>query len=264
MRGVAQPKATIDYLGTNDRGKRNMANVKWVVMHTTENDATSKAINVVKWQESSKTGSYNVVVDNSGTSVRHNDDNYTPWSVGDSRGDYEGLHLSMVARAAFRRDQWLQLHKLIDESARIAAGWCREYGIPPVRLNDADIRANKKGFIDHAACSRLFGKTNHTDPGAYFPWDVFLKAVKRHLDAGTPKPAPAPQPKPQPQEDSALNKLLDIFSKKYNSLVEGSTFKTTLGHFILLIDAATYRTEKKVDQLNDKCDEILNQLKGGK
>lgn len=259
---MAQVKAKVDALGVLDRGPRNTANLKWVVLHTTENAAGTPAMNIIQYQNNTRSGSYNIITDTHGNSVRHNDDNYSPWSVAGTRGDYEGLHVSMAFRAGSTRAQWLAQDALLEETARIVAGWCKSYGIPVKRLTQAELRANQKGIIDHNDCSKVFGRTDHWDVGPNFPWDIFLQKVNRHI---TPPAAPPTAPKPDtpkpPKEDEMLERLHKLFTDKHKTLVKNGTFATTLGHFILLIDAATYRTERKVDHLNAKLDELLESLK---
>lgn len=262
---MAQVKAKQDALGVLDRGPRDVKNIKWVVLHTTENQPGTHAINIIRYQNKSRTGSYNIITDTYGHSVRHNDDNYTPWSVAGTKGDYQGLHVSMAVYARFSRAQWLAQNKLLEETARICAGWADSYNIPVRRLTDAEVRAGKKGFIDHHTCSRVFGRTNHWDVGPNFPWDVFLAKVKKYQKGNKPAPKPTPKPTTPPapatNTDKMLKKLYDLFTTKHQTLVKGGKFKTTLGHYILLIDAATWRTERKVDHLNAKLDELIKEAK---
>lgn len=260
---MAEPKAKMDILGDLDRGIRNTSRIKQICIHTTENSTGTPAENIVNYQIRSRSGSYNIIVDNTrgGFSVRNNSDNYGAWSTGSDK-DNDMLNLSFATYSANTREQWLAANGMLEEGARLCAGWAKEYGIPVKLISDDELRANVKGFTSHRQITRALRTSDHTDPGNNFPWDVFFEKVNKHLSGNKPAPAPAQKPAPaQNGEDKMLKDLYNIFTTNYKSLVDGSTFQTNLSTFIRLIDASAYRTEKKVDLMNEKLDHILNSLK---
>jgi GH25 family lysozyme M1 (1,4-beta-N-acetylmuramidase)/N-acetyl-anhydromuramyl-L-alanine amidase AmpD len=65
---------------------------------------------------------------------------------------------------------------------RLAAGLVRtrakRWGIPLVKLSAVDLRAGRKGICGHADISAAWHLTDHSDPGAGFPWAHFMQLVK--------------------------------------------------------------------------------------
>lgn len=54
---------------------------------------------------------------------------------------------------------------------------CDRYGIPIVKLSPADLRAGARGICGHGDVTLAWGEGTHTDPGASFPWDMFLSYI---------------------------------------------------------------------------------------
>ena len=49
-----------------------------------------------------------------------------------------------------------------------------KYDLPVVHLSDAQLLAGEKGIIGHDQASRVYKKSDHTDPGVNFPWVRFI------------------------------------------------------------------------------------------
>jgi hypothetical protein len=88
-------------------------------------------------------------------------------------------------------DDWPQL----ELAARLVACRLDARGWPAVKLTPAQVKAGEHGVCGHHDISLAFGQTDHTDPGAGFPWDAFLQIVRTYM-----APTPAPQP-PATNED---------------------------------------------------------------
>lgn len=88
-----------------------------------------------------------------------------------------GLGLEIAGFARWSRDEWLAHSPRVLEAARIHAGWNRLYGIPLVE-------SFTRGYHSHAGLPR----NDHTDPGAGFPWDVYLQAVRDFMAGSEPAP----------------------------------------------------------------------------
>ena len=144
-----------------------------------------------------RTGSYHVVVGADGRSGRENSNRIIPWAAGWT-GNRIGLHVSLMARAALTREQWLQRGAQLDTLARWLAHESAGNDIPLEVAPITEIRVQGRGVCSHADISRAFpGETDHTDPGPNFPWDVVLK-LARDIRAGAPptierKPAMDPR-----------------------------------------------------------------------
>lgn len=205
--GLDDPPYTSDWSARfGFGGPRPVSGIIGVCIHTTENDATSRAQDVAQYQLDSKTGSYHVIVDSSGTALRCNTDDWRTWSTG-NKGNDVLLHLSFVARARWTSNEWMRHEHMLDDAARYAAHWCAQHDIP-VRAVDGDgLRRMEHGITTHDA-TRAWGGTTHTDPGPGFPMDSFLAKIRAELDhddhpippeTGTPssdKPEPSAQPLP--------------------------------------------------------------------
>lgn len=171
-------------------GPRPTSALKWIVVHVTVNQIGTPAENVANYQISSESGSYHTLVDTEKL-LRENTADWITWSTG-NEGNNLGLHLSFVARGDETREQWLAQREMLRRGAWEAAHWAKAYGIPVVKLTPQQVAGKQaKGFIGHVD-TRILGGTDHVDPGAGFPWDVFLDMVEEELRGAAPKHA-APQ-----------------------------------------------------------------------
>lgn len=154
---------------------RNTSNIIGVCVHTTENSSTTPAENVANYQITSESGSYHVLVDTTGKRLRANTDDWVTWSTG-NKGNDVLLHVSFVSRAAWTRDKWLAYPKMLRAGATVVAHWCKKYNIPPHKVTAAGL----PGLVGHGD-TRVWGGTDHTDPGPSFPWDVFEQLIEHEL-----------------------------------------------------------------------------------
>ena len=164
----------------NFGGPRDLSKIIGVCIHTTENKPGTPAKNVAQYQIDSESGSYHKLVDTSGTVLIENTDDWVAWATG-NKGNYILLHLSFVFYAAATREEWLAQMPMLEAGAREVAEWCRIRRIPTRWSPTVD---RLPGITSHSA-TRAWGGTDHTDPGAGFPWDVFIDLVIR---AGEPAP----------------------------------------------------------------------------
>lgn len=154
---------------------RKVALLQGVCIHTTENSETSTAKAVAEWQIRSQSGSYHFIVDSKGTRVRCNTDDWRTWSTG-NKGNDVLLHVSFVAYAHWDRQKWLSQDRMLRAGASVVAHWCTKYRIP---VKHTDVKG-LPGITTHDA-TRVWGGTDHTDPGRGFPWDVFLGYVNDEM-----------------------------------------------------------------------------------
>lgn len=169
-------------------GPRSLSGLRGVCIHTTENTAGTPAENVANYQINSQSGSYHVLVDTTGKRLRENTDDWITWSTG-NQGNNLLVHISFVAQARWSRAQWLAEDRMLRAGATVVAHWCRTYKWPVRQVGVNGL----PGITTHDA-TRVWGGTDHTDPGPNFPWDVFLRYVNEAIN-----PAPAPAP---PKEDT--------------------------------------------------------------
>ncbi|WP_276652488.1 peptidoglycan recognition protein family protein [Corynebacterium vitaeruminis] len=200
---MTQFQADVTRLTNCDSGWRDPSKCQLIAIHTYEcprgDDLESRA----DWQQTSQTGSYTILVGTERT-LRANDDNYIPWSAG-ATGNARGLHLSFLAYSASSRDEWLRYDKQLRLGARVAADWCTRYGIPARKLTSSEVKAGTRGICGHGEISAAWREVDHTDPGANFPWDVFIAYVKEYM-GGAPAPTTSSS-----SEGSSLMTLTEKF-----------------------------------------------------
>lgn len=184
-----QPSTTYTQLTSIDRGPRDPKTVPLIGIHTYEcpRESGERALrDRAKWQETSETGSYTVLISADGQSLRANDDNYIPCACLPT-GDRLGFHVGFLAYASDSRETWLKYDDQLREGARICADWCRTHGHQPRRLLVSEVAGKKaRGFCSHGDISAAFKESDHTDPGPHFPWDVFLRYVAEALNPAQP------------------------------------------------------------------------------
>lgn len=167
---------TLDWSQRFDFGGPRTRPIQGICIHTTENTPGTPAENVATFQLTSRSGSYHRLVDASGRVLIENTDDWTTWSTGNLGNDVL-LHASCVARAALTRDQWLAETKMLDALAETVAMWSTEHDIPLVILNADDLVAGRRGIYGHDD-TRIWGGTDHTDPGPGFPWDELVARAR--------------------------------------------------------------------------------------
>lgn len=157
--------------------------LRLIVIHSMEaQEKPDTAESVAKWFSgpSAPQSSAHFCVDNN-SAVRIVDDQDIAWGAPGANSD--GLHIELAGTARQNRKQWLDDYSngVLNQAAKVAAAWCIKYKIPAVHLNLNQLVDGKtKGFIGHVDATRAFPqyKGDHTDPGKFFPWDVFLEKVK--------------------------------------------------------------------------------------
>lgn len=233
---------------------RPTAGLVGIAVHTTENPITSRAIDVAEWQASSQTGSYNEVVDSQENVVICNTDDWQVWATGNKGNDIL-LHIAFVARASMTRAEWLAQLPMLDTGAKRAARWVKKHGFPIKKVTAATL----PGFLGHGD-TRVWGGTDHTDPGPNFPWDVFLDLVKKHVN-GNAQP-PKEQDTMNTEQANQLNRAHHELTHEFQSRYVGangarSTFTDTAIGYALendakltrLTDIILPRLERKLDTL---------------
>ena len=80
---------------------------------------------------------------------------------------------------AYTREQWLspQVWPAVERAAVLARDVCKRNGIPIHKLSTSEVKAGQSGICGHDNVSGAFHKSDHDDPGPYFPWDKFIAAV---------------------------------------------------------------------------------------
>ncbi|QFG13034.1 lysin A [Gordonia phage Schiebs] len=201
---------TVDWHQRFDFGGPRRHPILGICIHTTENDPGTPAENVAGYQLRTRSGSYHRLVDDAGRVLLENTDDWTTWSSGNLGNDVL-LHVAVVARANMTRAQWLapERARMFEALAQVVAYWCRTHGIPPVILDGPDLLKNKRGLYGHDD-TRIWGGTDHTDPGPGFPWQALADRVTAINNPNTPPPPPVGGPT---MTDADRQMLLEIWDQ---------------------------------------------------
>lgn len=91
----------------------------------------------------------------------------------------DGIGIELAGYARFSTDEWLAepSHSTLALAAQLARDISARTGIPPRWLSDDEVRNGAKGMTTHAAISRIYRQSDHSDPGPNFPADEFMRLV---------------------------------------------------------------------------------------
>lgn len=140
--------------------------------------------------------------------------------------------------AAYSRNEWLTSYgkNQLDRLAREMAADAKLFGIPLRWMSTTDVHAalngnpSPKGFCTHAQID----PRNRTDPGANYPYDLLMEAVKRYSGV-----KPTPQPKPTPSKPSASKRKTYPASQAHWTVGKGDSLSKIAQFFYSKSDPAT-------------------------
>lgn len=162
------------------RAERSYADVDLVVIHTTEGAETPRrSESTAAWfANPASGGSAHYVVDPAQiVQCVHEED--VAWGAGGA--NKRGIHIELCGHAGQTAAEWADDNSRAELAlaAKLVADICSRYSIPVQRLDAAALAAGATGIAGHADCVAAFPHTGgHFDPGAAFPWDVFLDLVR--------------------------------------------------------------------------------------
>lgn len=171
--------------------------VRVIVLHTMETDEGPTIAEAVGsyFSRTTTRASAHVGVDPDSL-CRYVDDEDTAWAAPGANAD--GLQLEMAGRAGQTSGQWddAASKAILENGARQVAAWCQKFGIPVRMLTDEQLADGRtKGVTTHAQVSRVFKRSDHTDPGVSFPATRFLARVSELVGV---KPTPSTPAKSKP------------------------------------------------------------------
>lgn len=96
----------------------------------------------------------------------------------------DGIQVELAGYGVQSRAQWLDQYgqQMLELAADVVAQYCVKYSLPAVHLTDLQLSHGERGIVGHAQVSRVYQKSDHTDPGPNFPWDDFMCRVQRHVE----------------------------------------------------------------------------------
>lgn len=155
--------------------------VRVIVLHSMEAaEKGNTAENVARYfQHTDRPASAHVCLDNNSI-VQCVLDNDVAFAAPGANAD--GIHIEMAGYARQTTDDWLDEYSraVIENAANVAAQYCLKYNIPVRVLSDSELKAGWRGIVSHAQVSAVYKRSTHTDPGAGFPWHLFIDRVLSH------------------------------------------------------------------------------------
>ena len=150
-----------------------------VVIHTMEIAERDGAAELcARWfqnPESQVSAHYCVDADTIVQCVREDD---IAWHARGGNANSIGIELAGFAGQGARGWADAYSRAVLDNAARLTAEVCERHGVPIRRLRAADLVAGRRGVTGHADVSTAFRKSDHWDPGPYFPWARFLRLTR--------------------------------------------------------------------------------------
>lgn len=162
-------------------GAKRTGGVRLIALHTPEwPESASGAEAVAKYfasMEDGRVASAHIVVD-SDSIIQCVKDSYVAYAA--PGANHDGIHVELVGVARQTATQWRDKFSLstLALGADAVAQYCLKYGVPPIHLSDEQLRKGHLGIVGHDQISRVYKKSDHTDPGPNFPWTRFLMYVK--------------------------------------------------------------------------------------
>lgn len=180
-------------------GNVNGRSIRVLVIHDMESpEDVNTAENVAKWFAGSDApkASAHLCID-SNSIVRCVDDMDVAYHAPGANND--GIGFELAGKASQSEAQWLDTFgkAMLENAAKAAAQYSVKYGIPVVHLTNSELGAGRKGLVGHRQVSSVYNKSDHSDPGANFPWTYFMQRINYWLPfyknnrAWPSKPAPA-------------------------------------------------------------------------
>jgi N-acetyl-anhydromuramyl-L-alanine amidase AmpD len=183
----------IPFITAKHQGPTRTGPVLLIVIHTMEAKEKPKtARNVALWfagpQAPMASAHYCIDADETFQCVK---EDVVAWAA--PGGNRDGVHLEHAGYASQSAVNWSDEYsmKMLARSAALAAELVKRYDIPIVKLSPEDLKDRAvKGFCGHVDLTQgRMGGHGHTDPGPFFPWDVYLLMVAQSLgdtDPGAP------------------------------------------------------------------------------
>lgn len=159
---------------------RNRTPITLVAVHTAEG-ATTTASLAGYLDQPGVEASYHVLIDDNGA-YRYLPDDVAAWAM--LSGNHRSIQLCFTGFARWPRSEWLAHDNMLRAGAAVARTWCTTHKIPVVKLTPAQVGADQHGLCGHWDWTLGKRDGTHTDPGAFFPWDVFMGYVRGNTPAG--------------------------------------------------------------------------------
>jgi len=105
--------------------------------------------------------------------------------------NHDGLHFEHAGYARQSKHEWADAYStaMLKRSAQLVARKAKQYHVPAVFLDPAEVKAGHAGITGHLQIteSGIGGAAGtHRDPGTEFPWGRYLRYVKAYAAGHVP------------------------------------------------------------------------------
>lgn len=169
------------YLEADRHGPARSGRVRLVVIHTPEwPESASGAEAVARYfanNPDKRDASCHITVDNDSI-IQCVKDSFVAWAA--PGANHDGIQIELTGFAGQSKEQWRDKFSLaaLAIAADAVAQYLLKYNIPPIHLSDDQLRKGNLGIVGHDQVSRVYKKSDHSDPGPNFPWARFMLYVK--------------------------------------------------------------------------------------
>lgn len=153
-------------------GPRRTGRVRGIVIHTAEiPEHSESAERLAQYgRNPDKESSWHVSID-SNSVVQSVRDSFVAYAAPGTNHDM--IQLELCCYMGQTASQWRDFYSLalIANAADVVAQYALKYDIPIRQLTDAQLFDEREaGIIGHVQATRVFKRSDHTDPGPNFPW----------------------------------------------------------------------------------------------
>jgi N-acetyl-anhydromuramyl-L-alanine amidase AmpD len=163
--------------------KGRLVKATLIVLHDMEAAESAKtAENVAAWfagpAAPMASAHYNVDSDSIVQSVREADTAFHAPGA-----NAQGIGIEMAGYAKQSAADWSDAFSvaMLDRASSLVADICERHGIPVQFVDSPGLLAGASGITTHAAVSKAWKKSTHTDPGPNFPIATFLESVRNKI-----------------------------------------------------------------------------------
>lgn len=195
-------------VGKNPKGfstGRPSGALVWIVIHSTEGSETTQSAEDGNAYDAIRGDSVSTHVFVDSNSVVQEVNSYNrAWAAREVAND-RGYQIELCGKAGQTAAQWSDSASgmTLLLAAQHAARVCLKYGIPARWGTLSDAQNFRPCFLTHADVSRWIAGT-HTDPGAGFPREFFMKLVSTWISIYAP-PVPLP-----PVKEEVMARLVRV------------------------------------------------------
>ena len=94
--------------------------------------------------------------------------------------NHDGYQVEHAGYARQSPEEWGDAASvaMLQLSAQATRAIADSLGIPLRHLTDEELAAGLSGFVGHDQVSRVYKRSDHTDPGPSFPWSYYMSLVR--------------------------------------------------------------------------------------